>query len=432
MKCFSRRGRHVLGAITFFSQVAFLWEYAASRTWTIAEDGSGDAPTIQAGIDSAQTGDTVFVQTGRFVENIDFLGKEIVVRGSGAGHSVLDGSGQPESCVRFWSGEGRSAILQGFTITGGTGSCPMCPLSNFGGGIYIRESEPTIRENEIVGNEVTNWGGGIFCEASILLTPLIEENVIRDNRASRNGGGIGTSTGALPIMRQNLISRNMADDGDGGGIWIWTNYDGAVITSNQIVGNLAGDHGGGIYAVRNSTGSAVSVEISYNVIANNIGEGIELTTSSGGGIWMQTVEAWIHHNTLVENEAQGPDSAWGGGGIALDQSDNSIIEQNIIAFSTFGGGIRCNGPGTPTIRNNLAWMNVGGNGAGACASWWQSNGNIVDNPYFCDLAGGDYRVASNSGVMTHPAGPLGVYPDPGCGPVFVQPSTWGALKARYK
>jgi hypothetical protein len=47
------------------------------------------------------------------------------------------------------------------------------------------------------------------------------------------------------------------------------------------------------------------------------------------------------------------------------------------------------------------------------------------------MAGGDFTVASNSGVMTHPAGPLGALPTPGCGPVDVKPTTWGRIKAMY-
>ncbi|MDX2432414.1 MAG: hypothetical protein QNK35_15860, partial [Bacteroides sp.] len=90
--------------------------------------------TIQAAINAAVEGDTVLVDEGTYLENINFLGKPITV----ASHFILDGDtshisktvidgSQPThpdtaSVVLMISGEDSTSVLNGFTITGGKGT----------------------------------------------------------------------------------------------------------------------------------------------------------------------------------------------------------------------------------------------------------------------------------------------------------------------
>jgi len=237
----------------------------------------------------------------------------------------------------------------------------------------------------------------------------------------------------VPEILDNFIVLNEAMDGDGGGIYYRSGHNGALMRGNLIQGNRSGDHGGGIYVALIGTPPSpppIEVEIAWNTIVDNSAQGSPVTGDSGGGILIIETDAWVHHNTIVGNKGGAAPTTLGGD-IAVERVGSPVIERNVLAFTVQGGGIFCLNGATPLIRNNMAWQNAGGDALGECSTWWQSDGNVVDNPYFCDMGGGDYRVASNSGVMTHPAGPLGAFPDPGCGPVAVHPSTWGAIKARY-
>jgi hypothetical protein len=93
-------------------------------------------PTIQAGINAANTGDTVLVANGNYAgpgnRNINFIGKAITVKSANG----------PETCIidverngrgfYFHNDEGVNSVVSGFTITGGG-----LGTSFAGAGIYI-------------------------------------------------------------------------------------------------------------------------------------------------------------------------------------------------------------------------------------------------------------------------------------------------------
>jgi parallel beta-helix repeat protein len=231
-----------------------------------------------------------------------------------------------------------------------------------------------------------------------------------------------------PVIKDNFIAENCSEEGDGGGVWLLVRVRVEVIEGNSIVRNQAGDHGGGLY-VGNPGGEVVNAEIRRNLIASNVAQWRSFVFPSGGGIWIAKVAALIQENTLVFNVGGLEGTA--GGGIALDRSGSSTIERNIIVMNK-GGGIRCDGTENPTIRDNLGWENFGWDGLGLCAFWTDSGGNVAADPYFCDPAGGIFTLAEDSPALSHPAGPLGAFPLPGCGPVSVERITWGRIKTLYK
>ncbi len=256
--------------------------------------------------------------------------------------------------------------------------------------------------------------------------------MIRLNRATSNGGGIGLEGSG--VIRGNVIDGNESANGDGGGIWAylpWYQINVSIL-DNRILGNKAGDHGGGVHCALGTPSG--EMEIAGNLILGNKALGGGHVQFSGGGIWLYGGSYWVHHNTIVFNDARGKsDPTWGGGGIALLKAGPKLIENNIIAYSTYGGGIRCESVATFEIRNNLAWSNVGGDGNGFCADWTSISGNLAADPLFCDrgVSSGDYSLAANSPALLHPAGPIGAFPTAGCDAVAPQTATWNRINTLY-
>src|SRR3972149_2052182 len=83
-----------------------------------------DFPTIQACIDAAVSGvDECVSAPGTYHETINFLGKAITLRSAGGAEvTTIDATGIGGSVVTCASGEGPDTVLDGFTMTGGTGT----------------------------------------------------------------------------------------------------------------------------------------------------------------------------------------------------------------------------------------------------------------------------------------------------------------------
>lgn len=113
-----------------------------------------DYATIQQAINAAVDGDNVVVAPGTYMENIDFLGKDLVLESSGGpAVTTIDGGGM-ESVASFVHGEGRATVIRGFTITNGGGTrIPATSSSHGGGGIFCsNNSAPLITGNIITGH----------------------------------------------------------------------------------------------------------------------------------------------------------------------------------------------------------------------------------------------------------------------------------------
>jgi hypothetical protein len=170
----------------------------------------GGQPTIQAGINAASPGDTVLVQPGRYIENIDFKGKDIVVGSlflatqdtSYISQTIIDAQ-QKNTVVVFKSGETAAAELGGLTLTNGKSLGNVTNQGDPGGGIYCKNASPYLHHLIVEGNITDLQGGGMYLEKS---NSVIEYCVIRNNRGVIGAGGLELINGNYEIKNCILDS----------------------------------------------------------------------------------------------------------------------------------------------------------------------------------------------------------------------------------
>jgi len=401
---------------------------ASARTWRILADGSGNAATIQAAIDSAANGDTVLVGRGIYFENLEIVEKDLVLQSeSGSEATVLDGSGNNDTVI-YLECSTRKTVIEGFTIMGGIGR-PGLSSSPDGGGIYLKSgASPVIRNNKIVQNGVageTIFGGAIVAVNSPS-SPLIEANLFEGN-AAELGGAIAVP-GGESVINHNTFRANSSIT-DGGAIYLDLASGSVTITWNQFWNNTAGDHGGALH-VGGSNQSTLLLE--WNLFAKNQAHGSAMDHAAGGAIRIANVQGTVANNTIVENI--GPTwTSCGGGGLSLQSPPAGLhIFSNILALNT-SCAITCLFESQNELGSNIFWMNTGGDFGvelGTCPSQWVDS-QIFADPLFCGPGSGNYTVSISSPALNE-AVTYGVWTSPGCGPdVQTREITWGKMKALF-
>ncbi|HSD62457.1 MAG TPA: hypothetical protein VLB50_01630, partial [Ignavibacteriaceae bacterium] len=286
--------------------------------------------TIQDAINASQNGDTVLVADGVYYENINFNGKNIVVASnyifdkdpSHILNTIIDGSNPLQSdsasCVRIVSGEDSTAVLAGFTLTGGTGTKWIdehgAGIYREGGGILITLSSPTVVNNVIINNEAID----------------------RTGVASAGGGGIRAGDSNAHIYN-NIIAHNKGHYGAG---VVW-NYATGEMKNNIIVYNSGGEDfgGGGIWTY--AMGTTI---IENNVIAYNSVTGSGGNKGKGGGILIWSTSITAKNNIIWGNTQTSGGQVYLAGGASADVTYSDVEggyigEGNIDEDPLFTGDI---------------------------------------------------------------------------------------------
>ncbi|MBM4102519.1 MAG: right-handed parallel beta-helix repeat-containing protein [Planctomycetes bacterium] len=386
---------------------------------------SADYPTIQFAIENSINEDTVVVNPGTYFENINFLGKAITVRSSNpddpntVAATIINGSAPADinnaSVVTFNHGEGNNSVLEGFTITGGTGTWVAIAWRYYtaywnrcgGGVVCYNMSQPTITKNRIVNN-LAGEGGGIYVygnpvnpanpsDPPVHLQPVISYNTFESNQAIVNHGYSPPNT-----------THEVHNHGDGGAIVCFQGVD-ANISDNIIQNNHAESYGGGIHFRQWSHGL-----IQNNYIASNnsaLGSGIHITYESS---------PVIDKNIIIENSTI---AGGGGGGIYVYFRSRPVITRNYILNNQdyYSGGIAVYWESNVTISNNVLMYNKGP----AIKFNSTATGNVINNT----IAYNSKSTSKSAGILceskTSPliSGNIIAYTSGGYGIESADPST---------
>jgi len=403
-------------------------------------------PSVQKAIDAAQASDTVLVSPGIYNENIDFRGKAITVRSTaGARLTTLDPDAGG-SVVVFRNGEGRSSVLEGFTVTGGTGTFDFGWVS--GGGLFCKDSSPTIRDNVITGNVVSGLGGGIYI-TGVNAAPMVTRNVISRNQAMGGGGimhwnsffrpGAGVSRIQNNRIEMNAVGLSPLVSGSGGGISVESSI--ADIRNNVVINNVADRTGGVEYYSMNVNASAVPVE--GNLILDN-------RSPQVGGISLVGVQlAPLINNVIAGNVS----SLYDAGGVEWSGRAGVILNNTIAAnyAGGNGGGIELALPSTGqlVIANTIIWGNrAGGQGPSVfnrpsgfpptvlhcdVEGGWTGQGNFDADPGFVDPGRRDFHLRGDSPcVNTGQTAAVATHDFEGDPRIFIRVIDVGADEVHYR
>ncbi len=307
--------------------------------------------TIQDAINASEDRDTILVAPGTYTENINFMGKNIVIGSYGMTYgsdemfmhqTIIDGGGNG-SVVTVTSGEDSSAVLHGFTIQNG--------VSDFGGGIMIESSEPTF-QYLLINNNQAEYGGGVYARYDC--EPVFNYVTVLENTAGQ-GGGMRFRDNANPMISNCTIKWNTSS-GEGGGIYC-NNADPKIFYTS-IIGNIANEGGDAIYLKINCDVNFINTTIFGNGNSvNDISSTVFCITNCS--LLLRNTIIWENHGPAVEFSST---------------SNPNSVSVNYCDVEGGQSGITTNDNGS------ISWL----------------TGNVEINPLFCNPDSGDFNLAENS------------------------------------
>ncbi len=439
----------------------------------VEADGSGDAPTIAAAYELAVAGDIIQLGDGTFHE-FDLVmksGVHLVSRSGNAeltnivslGHrclvaTTIDAATEVVGITLGWG----TAELGGLVLVDDSGEqggrltfrdCSFVRgLSGSGGAVAVLRGSVRFERCRFEYNEAASWGGAIFMEYP---AEVIDCEFVWNNASF--GGAIGLITDPLTegfILTQGCVFRENWANGSGGAIncHVLPIKDPTErplrIEGCRFIENLGFSKGGAVDLSGPVTIGASGFFDNWASIEGGAlildGLSLPLDSSFDGNLFVRNRADFMGGAVLVESYGHGimnferctfvSNGAKLGGHLAGKGSQPSIrLSECILALTSEGAA--ADGFGSPCDAMCCdIYGNAGGDYVGYLAGLDSVQGNFSSDPQFCDASSDDFSLAETSPCLDPPApclGPIGAY-GVGCGPVSVEATSWGRIKAAYR
>ncbi|NIV35849.1 MAG: hypothetical protein GWN58_42300 [Anaerolineae bacterium] len=225
-----------------------------------------------------------------------------------------------------------SAILDGFTITGGNANGDTSPHQD---------------------------GGGMYNDGC---SPMLANCTFSANSATHNGGAIFNGYSSSPTLANCTLEANSA--GSGGGLYN-ANVSWPVLANCSFLDNSA-DYGGGMFNDSFSSPSLTNVTFAGN------------GADSGGGMFNYEGSSPVLTNCTFE----GNSATWGGGAV-FNAADSSPVLTNCILWGDTSPEVY-NEDSVPVVTHS----DVQGG--------YPGEGNINADPLFVNATNADYHLTLDS------------------------------------
>ncbi len=394
---------------------------------------------------------------------------------------LLDEPTRAENSYHVVTGSGTdaTAVLDGFTITGGNANEPGYPsYHRKGGGMFNENGSPKVTNCTFRDNSARYYGGGMYNgedNSNPVVTnctfvsnsassggavcnswkskPTLTNCVFIVNTANYGGGGMSNSYSS-PILTNCTFTANSANKGNGGGVLVHCTGSSRPILTNCLFSSNSASKGGAISCTGtgplpfsgmppspwrgpiitnctisgNSASAGAGIYNSYSVpILSNCTLSGNSASESGGGI-----HNTFHANIMVTNcTFSGNSAKYDGGGMANSSSNPTLTNCIFTGNSADSGGSMYNDWSSPTLANCTFAQNSANNGnALACDSYLQQypSNLVLTNCILWDGAD-EIRNNDNSVISITYSDVQDGWPGEGnidSDPLFVDPGYWDA------